>query len=99
MAGVRGRENVLAAGDTDGGIWTSGQSQALDPRHPDLCRPREKYHGAGGGRTETDCCLTTNVARVLGFRRRRFVWLHTDVHPTSFGAFELKRPGLFDKIT
>ncbi len=29
MAGVRGRENVLAAGDTDGGIWTSGQSQAL----------------------------------------------------------------------
>lgn len=29
MAGVRGRENVLAGGDTDGGIWTSGQSQAL----------------------------------------------------------------------
>lgn len=29
MAGVRGRENVLQGGDIDGGIWTSGQSQAL----------------------------------------------------------------------
>lgn len=29
MAGVRGRENVLREGDVDGGIWTSGQSQAL----------------------------------------------------------------------
>lgn len=29
MAGVRGRENVLLGGDVDGGIWTSGQSQAL----------------------------------------------------------------------
>ena len=29
MAGVRGRENVLQAGDLDGGIWTTGQSQAL----------------------------------------------------------------------
>lgn len=29
MAGQRGRENVLREGDTDGGIWTSGQSQAL----------------------------------------------------------------------
>ena len=29
MAGKRGRENVLRYGDTDGGIWTSGQSQAL----------------------------------------------------------------------
>jgi nitronate monooxygenase len=29
MAGARGRQNVLAEGDTDGGIWTSGQSQAL----------------------------------------------------------------------
>jgi nitronate monooxygenase len=29
MAGVRGRENVLRDGDIDGGIWTSGQSQAL----------------------------------------------------------------------
>ena len=29
MAGVRGRENVLRDGDLDGGIWTSGQSQAL----------------------------------------------------------------------
>ncbi len=29
MAGVRGRENVLRDGDVDGGIWTSGQSQAL----------------------------------------------------------------------
>lgn len=29
MAGARGRERVLMAGDTDGGIWTSGQSQAL----------------------------------------------------------------------
>ena len=29
MAGVRGRENVLRDGDMDGGIWTSGQSQAL----------------------------------------------------------------------
>ena len=29
MAGQRGRENVLRDGDTDGGIWTTGQSQAL----------------------------------------------------------------------
>jgi NADH:quinone reductase (non-electrogenic) len=29
MAGVRGRANVLEAGDLDGGIWSSGQSQAL----------------------------------------------------------------------
>jgi NADH:quinone reductase (non-electrogenic) len=29
MAGVRGRENVYRDGDIDGGIWTSGQSQAL----------------------------------------------------------------------
>ncbi|MBA4225630.1 MAG: nitronate monooxygenase [Hyphomonas sp.] len=29
MAGVRGRENVLRDGDMDGGIWTTGQSQAL----------------------------------------------------------------------
>lgn len=29
MAGVRGRNNVLLEGDMDGGIWTSGQSQAL----------------------------------------------------------------------
>lgn len=29
MAGVRGRENVLRDGNLDGGIWTTGQSQAL----------------------------------------------------------------------
>ncbi len=29
VAGVRGRENVLAGGDVDGGIWTAGQSQGL----------------------------------------------------------------------
>ena len=29
MAGVRGRANVLEEGDLDGGIWSSGQSQAL----------------------------------------------------------------------
>jgi nitronate monooxygenase len=29
MAGVRGRSNVLEGGDLDGGIWSSGQSQAL----------------------------------------------------------------------
>ena len=29
VAGVRGRTNVLAAGDMDGGIWTIGQSQGL----------------------------------------------------------------------
>ncbi len=29
MAGVRGRTNVLLNGEMDGGIWTSGQSQAL----------------------------------------------------------------------
>ena len=29
VAGVRGRTNVLGAGDTDGGIWTVGQSQGL----------------------------------------------------------------------
>jgi len=29
MAGVRGRANVYTDGDVDGGIWSSGQSQAL----------------------------------------------------------------------
>jgi NADH:quinone reductase (non-electrogenic) len=29
MSGARGRANVLRDGDVDGGIWTSGQSQAL----------------------------------------------------------------------
>lgn len=29
VAGVRGRTNVLEAGDMDGGIWTVGQSQGL----------------------------------------------------------------------
>ena len=29
MAGARGRQNVYTDGDTDGGIWSSGQSQAL----------------------------------------------------------------------
>ena len=29
MAGARGRSNVLRDGDLDGGIWTTGQSQAL----------------------------------------------------------------------
>ena len=29
MAGVRGRANVYTDGDLDGGIWSSGQSQAL----------------------------------------------------------------------
>ena len=29
MAGVRGRANVLEQGDLDGGIWSTGQSQAL----------------------------------------------------------------------
>jgi nitronate monooxygenase len=29
MAGVRGRNNVLRDGDLNGGIWTTGQSQAL----------------------------------------------------------------------
>lgn len=29
MAGQRARANVLGEGDIDGGIWTSGQSQAL----------------------------------------------------------------------
>jgi NAD(P)H-dependent flavin oxidoreductase YrpB (nitropropane dioxygenase family) len=29
MAGARARQNVYTDGDTDGGIWTNGQSQAL----------------------------------------------------------------------
>ena len=29
VAGVRGRTNVMQAGDMDGGIWSSGQSQGL----------------------------------------------------------------------
>ena len=29
VAGVRGRTNVMKAGDLDGGIWTVGQSQGL----------------------------------------------------------------------
>ena len=29
VAGVRGRTNVMAGGDMDGGIWSAGQSQGL----------------------------------------------------------------------
>jgi NAD(P)H-dependent flavin oxidoreductase YrpB (nitropropane dioxygenase family) len=29
VAGVRGRTNVMEAGDMDGGIWSAGQSQGL----------------------------------------------------------------------
>ena len=29
VAGVRGRNNVYRDGDTDGGIWSAGQSQGL----------------------------------------------------------------------
>jgi nitronate monooxygenase len=29
MSGARARANVLRDGDLDGGIWTTGQSQAL----------------------------------------------------------------------
>ncbi|MDD3837748.1 MAG: nitronate monooxygenase, partial [Phenylobacterium sp.] len=29
VAGIRGRTNVMGKGDTDGGIWTVGQSQGL----------------------------------------------------------------------
>ena len=29
VAGVRGRQNVYKEGDTDGGIWSVGQSQGL----------------------------------------------------------------------
>ena len=29
MSGARGRESVMKGGEIDGGIWTTGQSQAL----------------------------------------------------------------------
>jgi hypothetical protein len=44
MAGVRGRENVLRDGDMDGGIWTTGQSQALIHDIPTCDRAGEEHY-------------------------------------------------------
>ncbi len=60
MAGVRGRENVLRDGDLDGGIWTTGQSQALIHDIP-TCAQLVKNIMA-----QADAIMSQRFARIAG---------------------------------
>ena len=59
VAGVRGRTNVMGAGDTDGGIWTVGQSQGLIHDIP-TCKDMVANIMA-----EAEQVLTRNAKRVV----------------------------------
>jgi len=58
MAGVRGRNNVLKDGDLDGGIWSSGQSQALIHDIPTCAEL------VGNIMTQADAILSQRFARI-----------------------------------
>ena len=60
MAGVRGRENVLRDGDLDGGIWTTGQSQALIH---DIPTCKELVHNI---MAQADAILAKRFAQIAG---------------------------------
>ena len=60
MAGVRGRENVLRDGDLNGGIWTTGQSQALIHDIPTCAELVRNIM------TQADAILDQRLARVRG---------------------------------
>ena len=60
MAGVRGRENVLKDGDLDGGIWTTGQSQALIHDIPTCAEVVRNIMA------QADTILTDRFARIRG---------------------------------
>ena len=60
MAGVRGRANVLEGGDLDGGIWSSGQSQALIHDIP-TCKELVRNIMA-----QADAILGERFARIAG---------------------------------
>ena len=60
MAGVRGRANVYADGDLDGGIWSSGQSQALIHDIPTCA---ELVHNI---MTQADAIVGKRFARLAG---------------------------------
>jgi nitronate monooxygenase len=58
MAGVRGRANVYTDGDLDGGIWSSGQSQALIHDIPTCAEL------VGNIMTQADAILGDRFARI-----------------------------------
>jgi NADH:quinone reductase (non-electrogenic) len=60
MAGVRGRENVLSGGDLDGGIWTTGQSQALIHDIPTCAELVRNIM------TQADAVLSQRLAKMAG---------------------------------
>jgi NAD(P)H-dependent flavin oxidoreductase YrpB (nitropropane dioxygenase family) len=60
MAGVRGRNNVLKDGDLDGGIWSSGQSQALIHDIPTCAELVSNIMAQG------DAILSQRFARMAG---------------------------------
>jgi NAD(P)H-dependent flavin oxidoreductase YrpB (nitropropane dioxygenase family) len=60
MAGVRGRANVYTDGDVDGGIWSSGQSQALIHDIPTCA---ELVHNI---MTQADAIVGKRFARLAG---------------------------------
>ena len=60
MAGVRGRNNVLKDGDLDGGIWSSGQSQALIHDIPTCAELVSNIM------TQADAILSQRFARIAG---------------------------------
>ncbi|MDB5480231.1 MAG: oxidoreductase, 2-nitropropane dioxygenase family [Caulobacteraceae bacterium] len=62
MAGVRGRANVLEGGDLDGGIWSSGQSQALIHDIP-TCKELVRNI-----MTQADEILSQRLAKISGSR-------------------------------
>jgi NAD(P)H-dependent flavin oxidoreductase YrpB (nitropropane dioxygenase family) len=62
MAGVRGRANVLEGGDLDGGIWSSGQSQALIHDIP-TCKELVRNI-----MTQADEILSQRLAKIAGSR-------------------------------
>jgi NAD(P)H-dependent flavin oxidoreductase YrpB (nitropropane dioxygenase family) len=60
MAGVRGRANVLEGGDLDGGIWSSGQSQALIHDIPTCAELVSNIM------TQADTILSQRFAKIAG---------------------------------
>jgi nitronate monooxygenase len=64
VAGVRGRTNVMGAGDTDGGIWTVGQSQGLIHDVPTCAEVVANIM------RQAEQTLTKNAARVVTERAK-----------------------------
>jgi len=60
VAGARGRTNVLEKGEMDGGIWTSGQSQALIHDIPTVAEAIRNIM------YQAERTIRQNVSRIVG---------------------------------